>query len=336
MADSIREPDRLVDDRLALSVAMAAVLFLAVGSGQLAFDTTPGSKIPSEFAAATSLLLGAFAFLLWRRPSCVTTRNAPILVALTSIVIAANPLVYVVCTRIAFPAIGLLLVIVAIGALVPYAWIAVSLILVLNIIAIGCALIYPQSASVGSVALQLLKADSVALIIALTWRRTERRLREANATIRQMAETDDLTGLLTRRGLAERGPLLVEDAVTTNKCVLVGFLDVDGLKQMNDSLGHAYGDRVLAEVGATLRWLLDEGYLAARIGGDEFAVVISVPHSSLVPVFEAWVEHGLESTGQSVTAGWVHGDASAVDRLDLLLERADAVMLYEKRSSPTV
>ena len=79
------------------------------------------------------------------------------------------------------------------------------------------------------------------------------------------AETDPLTGLLNRRGLEARA-----DAITRGTVL---FLDLDGFKQVNDTLGHDVGDRVLAATGHVLKSETRAQDLLARPGGDEFIVI---------------------------------------------------------------
>ena len=90
----------------------------------------------------------------------------------------------------------------------------------------------------------------------------------------QLARTDDLTGLLNRTGFMERSEALVNSAARYELSVVIGFIDLDGFKNVNDTLGHSRGDEVLRTVGATLRSSTRESDIAARFGGDEFAVLL--------------------------------------------------------------
>jgi len=93
-------------------------------------------------------------------------------------------------------------------------------------------------------------------------------------TLRRLAMLDDLTGLPTRRLLEEQ---LKEVRRPRDAMLAVLFIDLDGFKAVNDTLGHDAGDRLLAEVATRLRDVVREGELVGRFGGDEFVIVSWVP-----------------------------------------------------------
>lgn len=95
---------------------------------------------------------------------------------------------------------------------------------------------------------------------------TERR--EADARLRQMAEHDALTGLPNRVLFAAR----LEQAMAAGPCAIHCF-DIDRFKEVNDTLGHAFGDRLLLAVAGRVGRALGPDDLLARLGGDEFAVI---------------------------------------------------------------
>jgi diguanylate cyclase len=88
-----------------------------------------------------------------------------------------------------------------------------------------------------------------------------------------LARTDVLTGLLNRRGLAEALERETARARRTGATVSLVLLDLDRFKVLNDSLGHAAGDKALVAVAGILRRGLRAGDVAGRWGGDEFGIV---------------------------------------------------------------
>jgi diguanylate cyclase (GGDEF)-like protein/PAS domain S-box-containing protein len=85
--------------------------------------------------------------------------------------------------------------------------------------------------------------------------------------------TDALTGLLNRRGFVEQAAPRVDAARAGSDAIALVFLDLDGLKPINDGLGHEAGDQALKEAGRVLRQVCRGGDLVARLGGDEFCVL---------------------------------------------------------------
>jgi len=98
---------------------------------------------------------------------------------------------------------------------------------------------------------------------------------QAEQQIRHMAEHDPLTDLPNRRQLQSKLDLAIAYAKRSGKMVAVMFIDLDGFKAVNDSLGHQTGDDLLKEVARRLRMGTRSSDLVARLGGDEFVVVLS-------------------------------------------------------------
>jgi diguanylate cyclase (GGDEF)-like protein len=102
--------------------------------------------------------------------------------------------------------------------------------------------------------------------------RAEQAALAEKARVREVADTDPLTGLANRRAfLAELEQLLAAPGAPP---FALALLDLDGFKPINDTFGHAAGDSLLVEVAARLRREADAGAVVARIGGDEFALIL--------------------------------------------------------------
>ena len=103
----------------------------------------------------------------------------------------------------------------------------------------------------------------------------ERRLAHENEELQELALTDELTGIANRRALLRTG----EQLLKSGRPLTVVLLDLEKFKQINDTLGHFAGDRVLHEVAAVLKANSRLGDVIGRYGGDEF--VLLLPETSI-------------------------------------------------------
>jgi diguanylate cyclase (GGDEF)-like protein len=101
----------------------------------------------------------------------------------------------------------------------------------------------------------------------------EQRVEERTLQLRHLAEHDPLTNLPNRRQLFQHLNDLIERSTPSGSRFAVMFLDLDNFKTVNDSLGHDFGDRVLAEIGQRMRQITGAAGFVARLGGDEFTLV---------------------------------------------------------------
>lgn len=104
-------------------------------------------------------------------------------------------------------------------------------------------------------------------------------LEVANRRLRRLTFRDALTGLPNRLQFEERLDNLLQQVGRSPSGMAVLFIDIDGFKAVNESFGHAAGDEVLQEVGRRLAGLARPQDTAARIGGDEFLLLVAAPHS---------------------------------------------------------
>lgn len=166
-------------------------------------------------------------------------------------------------------------------------------------------------------------------------------LERANDAILQLSVTDDLTGVTNRRGFYLVAEPALHAARRDGLDCMLGFIDVDGLKLVNDSLGHVVGDALIADVATVLRDTLRKSDILARMGGDEFCVLAIGSESdpaALKARLTAAMRQFNDAAGRSylvsASIGLLlvpFGDNSSLDEL---LACADELMYAEKRARP--
>jgi len=125
--------------------------------------------------------------------------------------------------------------------------------------------------------------------------RYQARLFVGNLELRDMAMRDDLTQLFNRRYFYNRLERELEQARNFQRPLAVAVLDIDGLKAVNDTYGHKAGDLLLATVGRLLVQYTRTCDLPARIGGDEFGVVMPETNKSGAFAVASRLQRALES-----------------------------------------
>jgi diguanylate cyclase (GGDEF)-like protein/PAS domain S-box-containing protein len=161
---------------------------------------------------------------------------------------------------------------------------------------------------------------------------------EAARVLEHQATHDELTGLANRAVVLDRLAEALAAGERTGRHVAVLFADLDGFKEVNDSLGHAAGDQLLTTVARRLQATVRDGDTVARLGGDEFVVVagdlpsVAAAHDLARRVRYA-VAQPTEIDGHMVMTRISIGVAAADGRpADDLLRSADAALYDVKRS----
>lgn len=194
----------------------------------------------------------------------------------------------------------------------------------------------------------LADATSVAMENVQIYAELEQRVLDRTADLErvsnemlQLSVTDDLTGVTNRRGfylLAE--PVLLAARRDGLDC-LFGFIDVDGLKKVNDRHGHVVGDALIIDVAQVLRATLRTSDVLARLGGDEFCVLAVGAEgepAALKSQINAAMQHfnatEVRSYEVSTSIGLMAVTACDTSTVDELLARADELMYEEKKARP--
>jgi diguanylate cyclase (GGDEF)-like protein len=126
-------------------------------------------------------------------------------------------------------------------------------------------------------------------------------LEEQVSTNKWLALHDELTGLPNRRMFAATLDLAIERATRDKSTLALVVLDLDGLKSINDSLGHHAGDQVLREISSTLRKSVRTADTVARLGGDEFIIMAADMNN------EKTVQRFVESVARAIERPIVFG-----------------------------
>jgi diguanylate cyclase (GGDEF)-like protein len=162
------------------------------------------------------------------------------------------------------------------------------------------------------------------------------RVQNLTNEVYKLAALDQLTGLYNRRSGEQRLAEEISRAVRHERPLTVLLLDLDGLKQTNDRLGHAAGDLVLKSFAGRLQRAIRGSDLAVRLGGDEFMVLLPECRADEVRHVIGRVE-GLEIQYNSeriacrFSRGWT--DYKVGETSEELLKRADEALYADKRAS---
>ncbi|RCJ33361.1 diguanylate cyclase response regulator [Nostoc punctiforme NIES-2108] len=167
---------------------------------------------------------------------------------------------------------------------------------------------------------------------------------KAEAEVRKLSLTDELTGLYNRRGFFWLANHQFKIARRTQIFCCLLFVDLDGLKQINDSLGHEIGDRIIIDTAQLLKKTFRESDIVARIGGDEFVVFVSTCSPDNTDEFCPRLQVNIDRFNKehnysyqlSISIGATQCALNENVSLEQLLEEADKLMYEHKRAKRLV
>lgn len=154
---------------------------------------------------------------------------------------------------------------------------------------------------------------------------------ESEIAMHRQAIQDELTRLLNRRGFALMAGQVLHQLYRIGMPVSVLFLDLDGVRHLNERFGHGEGDRALRQCAEALGAVFRASDLCARIGGDEFAVLLADADEGSAAVAAGRLHEALLLSGRSAALGWATSHMHECPQLDDLLLRAEQAMHRAKK-----
>jgi diguanylate cyclase (GGDEF)-like protein/PAS domain S-box-containing protein len=168
--------------------------------------------------------------------------------------------------------------------------------------------------------------------------------KRAEAALQSLSLVDELTGLYNRRGFLAVTEQYLESFQRSDKGLVVLYADLDGLKEINDSLGHLEGDRALVRAAEVLKEAFRSSDIIARLGGDEFVLLASVGADESADSLTERLQQRIDLANAqrnrpydlSISIGVAHYDPDEACTIEELMGRADRVMYEEKRKKRTL
>ena len=165
---------------------------------------------------------------------------------------------------------------------------------------------------------------------------SERKRREAHT--HALTVTDELTGLHNRRGFVAIAEQQLKLARRNHTPLHIGFIDLDGMKAINDRFGHAVGDQALDDTAAVLRASFRDSDVLARVGGDEFVVLTIGADDKAMELIQERLFAAVAKANReaqhpyalSLSLGVVACDIESGATLDQMIEEADRRMYLAK------
>jgi diguanylate cyclase (GGDEF)-like protein len=156
--------------------------------------------------------------------------------------------------------------------------------------------------------------------------------------LRRQSLTDELTGILNRRGFYAVAEYALRNAVRAKNDLLLFYFDLDKLKQANDRFGHDVGSQMIQRFAESLSETFRKSDVVGRIGGDEF-VVLATGEAAQVPDLLARLQErvaddnlsGSLPVGIAYSTGYLVVPATAETSIDQLTAQAEAIMYEQKR-----
>lgn len=301
-------------------------------------------------AVGTVAIIAGFQYALYR--GVVSYREVHPIEALIAALLAGNYLLQIYVAGDVRETSNFLLLLAGCGFLVvSRSWLV--MIVALSIMG-WCACLYLIGASAADwihYGVGVLQAAAVSIVVhVVTIQRLQhlqqteaahkRRLEQTSEELKRLALVDALTSINNRRSLMNLGEHRLRLSQRTGQGLTLLFVDVDEMKQINDTWGHQEGDRALNDAASIMTSTFRDSDIVARIGGDEFCALVegigdeNGPEKRLQAALDAANAQRLRPYRLSWSVGSAEFDPGNPCTMEELIERADRSMYEQKRSRP--
>lgn len=163
-------------------------------------------------------------------------------------------------------------------------------------------------------------------------------MRLMQSELQRLSDTDPLTGTFNRRGFVAKARDELQTATTEGAQAALFFVDLNGMKRINDTLGHGQGDQAIRDATDVLKQCFTSDEVVGRLGGDEFAILspsgedpeqVTLRLRSAIDVFNSTQERQYRL---SISIGACHYDPANPTSIEGLVERADVEMYRDKQA----
>lgn len=176
-------------------------------------------------------------------------------------------------------------------------------------------------------------------MLAFRIQRSNIKLRIYNDRLREISEIDTMTGLYNRFGYENKAIMVYEDSVRFNTLLMVMFIDINRMKQINDVFGHMNGDAAIRITASAIKSNLRGDWIGVRFGGDEFLIIGSVNSKEEADELKDTINNALDRVNKdgvwpfrlSVSSGYILSDKESKKTLTEYIKEADNLMYETKK-----
>ena len=176
-------------------------------------------------------------------------------------------------------------------------------------------------------------------MLALRIQRSNIKLRIYNDRLREISEIDTMTGLYNRFGYENKAIPIYEDSVRGNTLLMVMFIDINLMKQINDVFGHMNGDAAIRITASAIKSNLKNDWIGVRFGGDEFLIIGSVNSHDEADNLKNAINGAIDKVNKdgvwpfrlSISSGYILSDKETKKSLSEYIKDADNLMYETKK-----